>query len=73
MSLMQNCLLFPMVDLKSEIFAFITENFTVEVLLQTLWTTLYVYIYVYKLRHHSNGNKRNMCLHFTLSIIIFVI
>ena len=41
MSLMQNCLLFPMVGLKSEIFAFIAENFTVEVLLQNLWTTLY--------------------------------
>ena len=40
MSLMQNCLLFPMVGLKSEIFAFIAENFTVEVLLQNLWTTL---------------------------------
>ena len=41
MSLMQNCLLFPMVGLKSEIFAFIADNFTVEVLLQNLWTTLY--------------------------------
>ena len=29
-----------MVGLKSEIFAFIVENFTVEVLLQNLWTTL---------------------------------
>ena len=33
---MQNGLLFPMVGLKSEIFAFIAENFTVEVLLQNL-------------------------------------
>ena len=41
MCLIQNCLLFPMVGLKSEIFAFIAENFTVEVLLQNLWTTLY--------------------------------
>ena len=40
MSLMQNYLLFPMVGLKNEIFAFIAENFTVEVLLQNLWTTL---------------------------------
>ena len=30
-----------MVGLKSEIFAFIANNFTVEVLLQNLWTTLY--------------------------------
>ena len=30
-----------MVGLKSEIFAFIADNFTVEVLLQNLWTTLY--------------------------------
>ena len=42
MSLMQNCLLFLMVGLESEIFAFIAENFTVEVLLQNLWTTLYM-------------------------------
>ena len=28
MSLMQKCLLFPMVGLNSEIFAFITDNFT---------------------------------------------
>ena len=41
-SLMQNCLLFPIVGLKSEIFAFIADNFTVEVLLQNLWTTLYL-------------------------------
>ena len=41
MSLMQNCLLFPMVGLKCEIFASIAENFTVEMLLQNLWTTLY--------------------------------
>ena len=40
MNLMQSCLLFPMVGLKSEIFAFIADNFTVEVLLQNLWTTL---------------------------------
>ena len=32
-----------MVGLKSEIFAFIAENFTVEVLLQNLWTTLYMH------------------------------
>ena len=31
-----------MVGLKSEIFAFIADNFTVEVLLQNLWTTLYI-------------------------------
>ena len=42
MSLMHNYLLFSMVGLKSEIFAFIAENFTVEVLLQNFWTTLYV-------------------------------
>ena len=29
-----------MVGLKSEIFAFIADNFTVEVLLQNFWTTL---------------------------------
>ena len=42
-SIMHNCLLFPMVGLKSEIFAFIADNFAVEVLLQNLWTTLYIY------------------------------
>ena len=42
MSLMQKCLLFPMVvGLKSKIFALNADNFTVEVLLQNLWTTLY--------------------------------
>ena len=41
MSLMQKCSLFPMVGLKSKIFAFIAENFTVEVLLLNLWTTMY--------------------------------
>ena len=30
-----------MVGLKSEIFAFLTDNFTVEVLLQNVWTILY--------------------------------
>ena len=30
MNLMQKCLLFPMVGLKSEIIAFIADNFTVE-------------------------------------------
>ena len=47
MSLMRNCLLFPMVGLNSEIFAFIADNFTVEVLLQNLWTTLYIHIHTY--------------------------
>ena len=41
MSLMQKSSLFPMVGLKSKIFAFIADNFTVEVLLQNLWTILY--------------------------------
>ena len=35
MNLMQKCLLFPMVGLKSEIFAFIAENFTIEICCRT--------------------------------------
>ena len=35
MNLMQKCLLFPMVGLKSEIFAFIAHNFTVEICCRT--------------------------------------
>ena len=60
MSPMQNCLLFPMVGLKSEIFAFIAENFTVEVLLQNLWTTLYNYSYTYLYRTGPFQADRNL-------------
>ena len=41
--LTQKCWLCPMVGLKSKIFAFIANNFTVDVLLQNLWIILYTY------------------------------
>ena len=59
MNLMQKCLLFPMVGLKSDIFAFIADNFIVEVCSRTYGPpcTMYVQRGLLRTFYHSLAHQ----------------
>ena len=68
MNLMQKYLLLPMVGLKSEIFACIAENFTVEIYCRTygppctyltMYVCLFVYMYVFSRISHDLEHSAN--------------